>query len=65
MAPEIHGMRLGKPLDDEEINSLRNGSEDEDSIASPFKGLLTHPPAAALASFGLLIGGIMPFPPSC
>jgi len=54
---------LGKPLDDEEINSLREWlGEDEDSIASPFKRIAYHIlPAAALASFGLLIGGIMPF----
>ena len=54
---------LGKPLDDEEINSLREWlGEDEDSIASPFKRIAYYIlPAAALASFGLLIGGIMPF----
>lgn len=54
---------LGKPLDDNEIRSLREWLDcTGDSFASPFKRAVYYIlPALAVSALGLLIAGVIPF----
>ncbi|MBN2665255.1 MAG: hypothetical protein JXR67_01995 [Bacteroidales bacterium] len=60
---EFMACGLGKPLDDNEIKSLREWLDcTGDSFASPFKRAVYHIlPAAAISALGLLIAGVIPF----
>ncbi len=60
---EFMACGLGKPLDDNEIKSLREWLDcTGDSFASSFKRAVYYIlPAAAIAALGLLIAGVIPF----